>query len=128
MKLRQIYEGVHSQLSHIIRADPVDSTDQLVAYRFFITGHATSTWGVDLNGQHLANVVKKDTQWVHDDWSWTYRTKYGHGLPPDFQQVMTKENRKYLDSMLSQLIHAIRRAITARTADAVVLQIDPAHI
>jgi len=125
MKLRQLYEGAHSRLSHILRADPIDSTDRLVAYRFYIAGHATPTWAVDLNGQHLANIAKDDTQWVHDNWSWTYRTRYSHNLPPDFQQVMTKENRKYLDSMLNQLTHAIKRAITARTADTVVLQIDP---
>ena len=105
-------------------ADAIDDTQAFVAYRLQFQGSdGTKTitrkqhiWCVLHKGHHIANISKRDTRWVKDNWEVT---------PQDgIMQVATRENRAYIDSILEVAHQAIVTAITARTADAVVLQID----
>lgn len=113
--LPQTFQGVFTLTGH------ADDTNQLVAYRVRMRGHIQNIWIVNLNGQALCHISKRDSRWVHDNWDWTYFYK-------DVQTVMTAENRKYLDGMLKKLIYAIKDAVTARNADVVALPIDPAQL
>ena len=126
MKLSLLAESVdifnHTPFS--LRAELQDDTNRLVAYRLYINGKATYVWPVSLNGQRLGIIIREDSKWIHDNWKIEFATKYDRDLEAGFQQIMTGENRAYLTEMMKRLSLNIRRAISARQANVVVLPID----
>ena len=123
MRLGLLHENALPRPFNIpaLNYDPVDDTNQLVAYRLKISGRRTHSFAVTLNGQALARLSRNDSKWVHDNWNFTYIWKNELDGP----MVLTRENRKYLDKALKELTYKIKEAISNRSADIVVLPIDP---
>ena len=97
-----------------ITAPHVDDSNQLVAYRIRFMGKVCPRWVVNLQGQCLAKIERKDSRFVHDNWTFEYFYKTG----------MTIENRLYLDMMLKKLMYKVWDAVKEKQADVVVLPID----
>lgn len=96
--------------------EPQDDTEQLVAYRARFTHNRNkvlNSWMVFHKGVHFANISRQDTKWVHDNW----KTSYVPGAQEIFKQI----DRTFLDKKLREMISLIRRAISAKRADVVVL-------
>lgn len=104
-----------------------DSTNQLVAVRKRFN-FATNMWTVYLDGQPLGMLAKMDTKWKHDNWDWTYFTRYDQNLEPGFVQIMTKNNRAYLDKCMQLLSREVKQAISEKRADIVTMPVDPSQI
>jgi hypothetical protein len=124
MKLNQLSEQNLGPLSGSIfktSGQHVDDTNSLVAYRMRMNGRVNYLWIINVRGQVLASISKRDSKWVHDNWDFTY---FGR----DQQNIMTRDNRKYLDSMIRQLTSEIKKAISEKRADVVVLPIDPSKL
>lgn len=112
-------DGLH------IRAEPQDDTNCLVAYRLYIGRLVFYGWAVSLNGQRLGVITQSSKNWVGKNWETSFATKYEKNLEPGFVQIMTAQNRSYLEGMMKKLSYEIGRAMTARQADVVRLPIDP---
>lgn len=123
MKLSNLHEQVMPPDWDMftILGQHVDDTNQLAAYRLKMQGRSGSMWVVNLRGQALCVISKRDSRWVHDNWDWTYFYK-------PVQTVMTANNRKYLDSMMRKLTYEIKDAVSAKRADVVVMPLDPAQL
>jgi hypothetical protein len=91
-------------------------------------GKVFAAWVVSLNGQYLGTISKFSSKFGGVRWETGFATKYSKDVKPGFVQIMTAQNRKYLEDMLKKLTHEIERALSARRADAVRLPIDPTKI
>ncbi len=132
MKLAILSESVFDHFGPdgfaAITSDPQDDTNCLVAYRLRMGGKASNVWIVSLNGQYLGSVSSRNSKWVHDNWEVSFATRYSKDIierDPGFKQIMTAENRQYLTDMLKRLTNEIKRAKSGRSAEVVLLPIDP---
>jgi hypothetical protein len=91
-------------------------------------GKVFPVWVVSLNGQYLGIINRQSSKFGGVNWESTFATKYSKDVGPNFVQIMTVENRKYLESMLNKMGHEIAQAISARHADIVRLPIDPTKL
>jgi hypothetical protein len=91
-------------------------------------GKVFAMWVVSLNGQYLGAIVKKSSKWGGVSWETSFATKYSKDVGTNFKQIMTVQNRQYLDDMLKKLSREIARALSARQADVVRLPIDPTKL
>lgn len=127
MKLTALFEAVvPPNLSYVYRVvgPDQDDTNQLVAYRARSNigpPRVQYVWIVNLRGQALCYITRRDSKWVHDNWDWTYFDR-------DVQTIMTRNNRQYLDGMIKRLIYSIKDAISAKAAEVVTQPIDPAMV
>lgn len=115
MKLSSIrlspYDGIN------FLGEPQNDDNQLVAYRvrFSHSGNkVTYNWMVFYKGIHFANISKQDSRWVHDNWTKKYVSA----------DIFQKVDRAFLDARLTDLVYLIRRAISEKRADTVVLPIE----
>jgi hypothetical protein len=114
-----------------IAAEQQDDTNCLVAYRLTMGGQRrriSCVWAVSLNGQRLGMLTRHSQNWVGVNWQTTFATRYEANLEPGFKQIMTAENRAYLESMMKKLGNEISRAMTERRAEVVRLPIDPTKL
>jgi hypothetical protein len=119
--------GPAASASLHIKSEPQDDTNCLVAYRLYIHGKVFAAWVVSLNGQHLGTISRFPSRFGVR-WETNFATKYDKDVKPGFVQIMTAQNRKYLEDMLKKMTHEIEGALSARRADVVRLPIDPAKI
>ena len=133
MKLSLLSESMFDDVARLfgpianrIAVEPQDDTNCLVAYRLHHGTRVMGYWAISLNGHFLGLVSRKSQNWVGVSWDTSFATR--HTLGPDFVQLMTTENRAYLEDMLKQLARNIARAMSARNAEVVRLPIDPAKL
>ncbi len=87
--------------------------NELAAIRLRISNRATYVWIVIYNNITLGKIVRKDSQWVHDNWGFTYEWP---------NELMTKDNRAFWDEKVRELTK-IRYAIRDKTAEMVSMPI-----
>lgn len=72
-------------------------------------------WPIYWGDRYVGLITDGSSKWAHEDYTISYAQT----------EVMTAENRKYLDILLNKLIREIKAAKSERRADYVSINVDP---